>query len=435
MRHSVLSQGCPLGNHIPDWNDLVYRGDFRGALARLHATNNFPEFTGHTCPAPCEDACVLTINDDAVTIKQVEKEIIDRAWSEGWIEPVRAAASTGRSVAVVGSGPAGLAVAQQLVRVGHAVTVYERDDRAGGLLRYGIPDFKLEKIQVERRVKQLEAEGVTFKLGVNVGGETTLDDLRNAHDAVCLAVGAQKPRDMPIQGRELAGVHLAMDYLTQQNRVVAGDAVSGQITAKGKRVVILGGGDTGADCLGTAHRQGAAEVHHFHYKPAPPEMRTEEMPWPWYPMILRESSSHEEGGERDWAVLCKAFEGSNGKLERLRCVRVRWDVGPDGRAQMIEIDGSEFHIDADLALIAIGFVGAEAEPLGDALSTTRRGTVESDDAFRTNLPGVFACGDARRGASLVVWAIWEGREVARAVDTYLMGSSSLPSSPNPNPIS
>ena len=435
-------KGCPLGNHIPDWNDLIYTGDFAKAIARLHETNNFPEFTGKTCPAPCEDACVLAINDDPVTIKQIEKQIVDRAWNEGWIGPVIAPKKTGRKVAVVGSGPAGLAMAQQLCRAGHDVTVMERDDRIGGLLRYGIPDFKLEKNNVDRRVTQMRAEGVTFQTGVNVGKDITLDALRLSYDAVCLAVGAQKPRDMPIPGRELAGVHYAMPYLTHANRAVAGDVMDGQISAAGKNVIILGGGDTGADCLGTAHRQGAAKVHHFHYKPAPPEARTEEMPWPWIPMIHRDSSSHEEGGERGFSVVAKAFEGENGHVTQLRAVRVEWATNDAGRRVMQEVPGSEFTLPADLILIAIGFDGAEVAGLDDGaqdaggmpLATTGRGTVQADERFRTSVPGVFTCGDARRGASLVVWAIWEGREAARTVDEYLMGKSELPSSPNPDPL-
>lgn len=429
-------KGCPLGNHIPDWNDFVFRGDMTEALRRLHETNNFPEFTGHTCPAPCEDACVLAINDSAVTIKQIEKEIIDRGWEAGLIHPVHAARSTGRNVAIVGSGPAGLAAAQQLVRAGHGVTVFERDDRAGGLLRYGIPDFKLEKKLVERRVEQLAAEGVVFRTGVTVGKDVTMDELERTFDAVCIATGALKPREMPVPGRELGGVHLAMDYLEGQNRVVAGLLAAAPISAAGKNVVILGGGDTGADCLGTAHRQGAAHVRHYHYKPAAPADRPEDTPWPWVPMTLRDSSSHEEGGERGFNVVAKSFEGENGVVKRMRCVHVEWRT-EGGRLAMHEVPGSEFTVDADLVLIAIGFAGTEHEALGAAapLQITPRGTFVADGQFRTTKPGVFACGDARRGASLVVWAIWEGREAARAIDLYLMGETSLPTSPNENPIS
>lgn len=430
-------KGCPLGNLIPDWNDAVYRGDMAGALARLHETNNFPEFTGHTCPAPCEDACVLSINDAPVTIKQIEREIIDRGWDAGLIMPVRAAAETGRSVAVVGSGPAGLALAQQLRRAGHGVTVFERADKPGGLLRYGIPDFKLEKLQVERRVEQMRAEGVVFRTGVSVGKDATLDELERSFDAVCIATGALAAREMPIPGRELQGVHLAMTYLEAGNRAVAGEALPAHLSAKDKHVVILGGGDTGADCLGTAHRQGAKHTRHYHYKPAPPSERGEgDAPWPWVPMVLRDSSSHEEGGERDFSVVTKAFEGENGVLQRLRLVRVEW-VKDGGRTRMREVEGSEFVVPADLALIAIGFEGTEHQALGagPSLGVSARHTLVADEQFRTTRPGVFACGDARRGASLVVWAIWEGRECARAVDLYLMGKTSLPTSPNSNPIS
>lgn len=410
-------QGCPLGNHVPDWNELVYSRRFREASERLHATNNFPEFTGRICPAPCEDACVLEMQGSAVTIRQIEKQIVDHAFAEGWIRPRRAPKRTGKRVAVIGSGPGGLACAQELARAGHEVTVFERDDRIGGLLRYGIPDFKMEKVLIDRRVAQMRAEGVRFVTRANVGSAAlpaarVLED----HDATVLAVGALAARELPIPGRELDGVHLAMDYLTQQNRLVAGDPVPREISAAGKRVVILGGGDTGADCLGTAHRQGAREVHHFHYKPPPPDARTDEMPWPHVAMTLRPSSSHEEGGVRDWSVLAKSLEGENGRVQRLRCVRVEWD-----EQGMREVPGSELAIDAELVLIAIGFAGPERSPLLDTLGVDlgSRGTIRVDARRMTSVPSVFACGDATRGASLVVWAIQEGRETARAVHEWL----------------
>lgn len=419
--------GCPLGNVIPDWNDHVYRDRWHAAIAALHATNNFPEMTGRVCPAPCEEACVLNIEGTPVTIKQIEHQIADRAWDEGWIVPLPADQRTGKRVAIVGSGPAGLACAQELARAGHEVVVFERDDRIGGLLRYGIPDFKLEKHHVDRRVAQMEAEGVTFRTGVRVGVDVAMSELRAEHDAVVLAIGATRARDLAIPGRELDGVHLAMEFLPQQNKVVAGDVVAEQILATGKKVVILGGGDTGSDCLGTSLRQGAASVTQIELMPRPPEQRTDAMPWPEWPMILRTSTSHEEGGEREFAILTRAFEGSDGKLERIRAVRVEWD----GRS-MREIEGSELTIEADLCLLAMGFVGPEREgPITQLeLSLSERGSVLADDQrFAASADGVFACGDARRGQSLVVWAIWEGREAARAVDAFLMGESRIPSSP------
>jgi glutamate synthase (NADPH/NADH) small chain len=423
--------GCPLGNVIPDWNDHVYRDRWQAAIASLHATNNFPEVTGRICPAPCEEACVLNIPGTPVTIKQIEHQIADRAWDEGWVKPQPPERRTGRRIAIVGSGPAGLAAAQQLARAGHDVTVFERDDRIGGLLRYGIPDFKMEKHHIDRRIAQMEAEGVVFRPSVNVGVDVTVEQLTAEHDAVILAVGATQARDLPIPGRELDGVCFAMEFLPQQNKVVAGDRVDGQITATNKKVVILGGGDTGSDCLGTSLRQGAASVLQIELMPRPPEERTGEMPWPEWPMILRTSTSHEEGGEREWAILTKAFEGGNGKLERIRAVRVEWEKDADGRLRMREVPDSELVIEADLCLLAMGFVGPEKslpEQLGLAL--TERGNVSADDErFATSRDKVFVCGDARRGQSLVVWAIWEGREAARAVDAYLMGESRLPSSP------
>jgi len=428
--------GCPLGNRIPDWNELVHRGRFREAFDALHATNNFPEVTGRICPAPCEDACVLALDGDAVTIRQIEKHIADVGFDEGWVRPVRPAPPTGKRVAVVGSGPAGLAAAQQLARVGHEVVVFERDDRPGGLLRYGIPDFKLDKGVLDARLAQLDAEGVTFECGVDVGTDVTADELAERFDAVLLAIGAQRPRRMEIPGADLDGVVFAMDYLTGHNRAVAGDGPP-PIDARGKRVVILGGGDTGADCLGTAHRQGAASVHHFHYKPPPPTERTPEMPWPFVPMVLRQSSSHEEGGVRGFSVTTKAFLGDDaGRLRAMRVVDVEWVPGDDGRPRMEERPGTEREIPVDLALIAIGFVGPEGRQLVDGLGagTGGRGTVEIDDDYRTAAPRVFACGDATRGASLVVWAIWEGREAAQRIDQALMGSSRLPTNPHPHPL-
>ncbi|MEM9195096.1 MAG: glutamate synthase subunit beta [Myxococcota bacterium] len=423
-------QGCPLGNQIPEWNDAVYRGNYHEAAERLLATNNFPEFTGATCPAPCEDACVLDLHGAPVTIKQIEKQI---ATEDAVYEPKLPRHRTNHRVAVIGSGPAGLAAAQQLRRAGHAVTVFERDDRLGGLLRYGIPDFKLEKTLVDRRLAQLRAEGVEFRTGVDVGKDIPGDELLRAHDAVLVAVGAQEPRQMSIPGSELPGVVPAMEYLTAQNRAVAGQVLPVGLNARGRRVVILGGGDTGADCLGTAHRQGAAEVTHFHYKPAPPVRRTEDTPWPWVPLLLRDSSSHQEGGTRAFGVVAKAFEG-DGRLERLRVATVDWEEQADGLS-MVERPGTEELIDVDLCLIAIGFVGVTPSPLYAQLGIgAAPRLLHGDDRFRGTTPGVFVCGDARRGASLVVWAIWEGREAARSVDRYLMGESQLPTSPNLHPL-
>lgn len=424
-------QGCPLGNIIPDWNDLVYRGRWKEALAELHATNNFPEFTGKLCPAPCESACVLGINQDPVTIKRVEETIALRGWDEGWIVPEPPLFRTGKRVAIVGSGPAGLAAAQQLNRAGHTVTVFERDDRIGGLLRYGIPDFKMEKRFLDRRLQQMEAEGVIFRPGVNVGVDLPAAELRASFDAIVLAGGCTVPRDLPVPGRELDGIHFAMEYLPQQNRRVAGiwPEDRPQITAKDKRVVILGGGDTGADCLGTAHRQGARSVHQFEILPRPPETRDETMPWPLYPMIFRTSSAHEEGGERDWCICTRAFSGSNGHVEKLHAVRVAWHMDADGRRTMVEIPGSEFEMEVDLVLLALGFVYPQKEGLLADLGVEldARGNVKATtDSYATSVPGVFACGDMRRGQSLIVWAIAEGREAAHYVDAYLMGASSLP---------
>ena len=427
-------KGCPLGNIIPDWNDFVYRHRWEDAIERLHSTNNFPEFTGRVCPAPCEEACVLNINESPVTIKQIEKQIIDRAFQEGWVRPQIADEKTGKKVAIVGSGPAGMACAQQLARAGHEVTLFERADRIGGLLRYGIPDFKMEKHLIDRRMEQMEAEGVTFRTGVNVGEDVTVEQLRGEFDAVVLATGATAARNLEVPGRELEGIHLAMDFLPQQNKVVAGDDVQDQIRAEGKSVVILGGGDTGSDCLGTSNRQGATAVHQFELMPKPPESRKDEdvAPWPHWPMVLRTSSSHEEGVTRDWCINTKKFTGDeNGHVRKLHGVRLEWEPATDGgRPKMVEVPGSEFEIDADLVLLAMGFLGPERLLLDSlGVDLDGRGNVVADHSYATNVPGVFACGDARRGQSLVVWAIWEGREAARGVDEFLMGHTTLPASP------
>src|SRR5262245_44841095 len=377
-------KGCPLGNIIPDWNDLVYRSRWKEAIQRLHSTNNFPEFTGRVCPAPCEEACVLNINDDPVTIKQIEKQIIDHAFAEGWVTPQPE--RTGKRVAVVGSGPAGLACAQQLARAGHDVTVYERADRIGGLLRYGIPDFKMEKHLVDRRMEQMRAEGVTFVTGVNIGFDVPTAELRTSFDAICLAGGATQPRDLPIPGRELEGIHFAMEFLPQQNKVVAGDSVANQLTAHGKRVVILGGGDTGSDCLGTSNRQGAISVHQFELLPRPPDERTEEMPWPSWPMIFRTSSSHEEGVIRDFSINTKCFSGENGRVKQLHGVRLEWLPGDNGRPRMAEIPGSEFILDCDLVLLALGFLGPERRgPIADlGVQLDERGNALADRNYMTS---------------------------------------------------
>jgi glutamate synthase (NADPH/NADH) small chain len=423
-------KGCPLGNIIPDWNDLVYRNRWKEAVERLHSTNNFPEFTGRICPAPCEEACVLNINDDPVTIKNIEKNIIDYAFKEGWVTPALPDKKTGKTVAVIGSGPAGMACAQQLARAGHDVTLFERADRIGGLLRYGIPDFKMEKHLIDRRMAQMAAEGVTFKPGVHVGVTVKADELRRQFDAVVLSGGATKPRDLPVPGRELTGIHFAMEFLPLQNKVVAGDTVKGQIMATGKRVVILGGGDTGSDCLGTSNRHGATSVHNFELLPEPPKDRPPHV-WPNWPMILRTSSSHEEGVVRDFSINTKAFLGDGkGNVRAMRCVRLEW-ITENGRPTMKEVAGSEFELPCELVLLALGFLGPEPDTaiaqLGCEL--TERGNVKAGPDYQTTVPGVFTCGDMRRGQSLVVWAIWEGRECARGVDAWLMGETSLPSSP------
>ena len=421
--------GCPLGNLIPEWNDLVWRDDWETAIERLHATNNFPEFTGRLCPAPCEPACVLSINDDAVTIKQVEVSIIDRAFEEGWVRAAPPAHRTGKKVAVVGSGPAGLACAQQLNRAGHRVTVYERDDRIGGLLRYGIPDFKLEKWVLDRRIDLLSAEGVAFETGYDIGVDITGAELRARFDAVVLTMGAGQPRDLPVPGRELDGVHFAMEYLPQQNRRVAGELIgeAQTITARGRKVIILGGGDTGADCLGNVHREGCASVHQFELLPPPPDTRGADNPWPQWSIIMRSSAAHEEGGVRDYSIQTTALSGSDGRVERLHAIRVETRK-VDGRLQFVPVEGSDFTIEADLVLLAMGFLGPVRPGLVEELGVDldNRGNIVTDADYQTTVPGVFAAGDARRGQSLIVWAIAEGRQAARGCDRVLMGSTRLP---------
>jgi len=425
-------RACPLGNLIPDWNDLVYKGQWERALAALHATNNFPEFTGRICPAPCEASCTLSINQDPVTIEYIEKAISDRGWQEGWIQPQPPATRTGKKVAVIGSGPSGMAAAQQINRAGHLVTVFERDNYIGGLLRLGIPDFKLEKHVVERRVEQMKAEGITFRTGTAVGRDVTADQLRSEFDAVLLCIGSTIPRNLDVPGRELNGVHFAMEYLTQQNKLNAGESVSPEerITAEGKRVVILGGGDTGADCLGTAHRQGAEIVRQYELLPEPPTTRPGNNPWPQWPLVMRSSAAHEEGGVRDYNISTKSFSGSNGTVEKLHAVRLNWQADANGRMQMAEIAGSEFDVDADLVLLALGFLHPQkagiVEDLG--LELDPRGNIKTDANKMSSVPGVFAAGDASRGQSLVVWALSEGREAARGLDLYLMGETELPRS-------
>ena len=433
------NNGCPVNNIIPDFNDLVYRGDWKNAIDVLHQTNNFPEFTGRVCPAPCEAACTLNVNDDAVGIKSIEHAIIDRAWAEGWVKPRPAAVKTGKKVAVVGSGPAGLAASQQLARAGHDVTLFEKNSRIGGLLRYGIPDFKMEKSHIDRRIEQMQAEGVVFRTGVLVGAlpegskvtndakeSISAEQLQSEFDAVLLTGGAEVSRDLPVPGRELAGVHFAMEFLPMQNKVVAGDKLKGQIRADGKHVVVIGGGDTGSDCVGTSNRHGAASVTQFELMPMPPEQENRPLTWPYWPYKLRTSSSHEEGCEREFAIATKEFVGTKGKLTALRTVRVEWKDG-----KMIEVPGSEKDVKADLVLLAMGFVspvasvleafGVERDARGNAKAAT-----DSAQAYKTNVDKVFAAGDMRRGQSLIVWAIREGRQAARAVDSYLMGRSDLP---------
>ncbi len=433
------NSGCPVNNIIPDFNDLVYRGDWADAMRVLHSTNNFPEFTGRVCPAPCEAACTLNVNDDPVGIKSIEHAIIDRAWAEGWVKPQPPKARTGKKVAVVGSGPAGLAAAQQLARAGHDVTVFEKNSRLGGLLRYGIPDFKMEKSHIDRRVEQMKAEGVEFRTGVLVGAlpkdskvtndaRQTIgaDELKAEFDAVLLTGGAEQSRDLPVPGRDLDGVHYAMEFLPQQNRIVAGDKLKGQIRADGKHVIVIGGGDTGSDCVGTSNRHGAASVTQFELMPMPPEQENKPLVWPYWPTKLRTSSSHEEGCEREFAIATKSFNGNKGKLTGLTTVEVQWVNG-----KMVEVPGSEKEWKADLVLLAMGFVSPVASVL-EAFGVERdnRGNAKASTDFtggyQTSVDKVFAAGDMRRGQSLVVWAIREGRQAARSVDEYLMGASELP---------
>ena len=420
--------GCPLGNLIPEWNDLVFRDNWREASERLHATNNFPEFTGRLCPAPCEAACVVAINQDAVTIKQVEVEIADRAFAQGLITPQSPARLSGKTVAVIGSGPAGLAAAQQLARAGHTVAIYERADKLGGLLRYGIPEFKMEKIHIDRRLEQLEAEGIKFRTGVEIGIDIDAKELKKKYDAVVLAVGATAWRDLAIPGRELSGIYQAMEYLPPANKVALGEMTSSPIDAKGKNVVIIGGGDTGADCLGTAHRQGANSVTQLEIMPTPPNARNEQQPWPTYPMIYRVTSAHEEGGERLYSVNTQKFIGENSQVTGLELIEVELTKG-----KFEQIKGSEKIIPADLVLLALGFVGPEKAPFIDQLNLEldARGNIARNSEFQTNIEGIFVCGDAGRGQSLIVWGIAEGRSAAANVDKYLIGETNLPSPVEP----
>ncbi|HUA52987.1 MAG TPA: glutamate synthase subunit beta [Candidatus Sulfotelmatobacter sp.] len=428
--------GCPVNNLIPDWNDLVYRNRWREALDTLHSTNNFPEFTGRICPAPCEEACVLNINDQSVTIKTIECAIVDKGWQEGWIVPRPAARKTGKRVAVVGSGPAGMACAQQLARAGHAVTLYEKSDRIGGLLRYGIPDFKMEKHLIDRRMTQMAAEGVEFRPNTHIGGNLPAPRLVEEFDAVVLSGGAEAPRDLPVPGRELDGVHFAMDFLTQQNKRIAGDAedtahanTGAPISAKGKHVIVIGGGDTGSDCIGTSFRQGAKSVTQLEILARPPEHENKPLVWPDWPLKMRTSSSQEEGAERDWSVVTKSLSGKAGKVTALNAVRVDWRKGADSKVAMVELPNSAFELKADLVLLAMGFLHPVHHGMLEQLDVARdpRGNVQADTVrYQTSNEKVFAAGDMRRGQSLVVWAIREGRQCARAVDQFLMGKTDLP---------
>ena len=426
--------GCPVNNMIPDWNNLVYQDQWRLALETLHSTNNFPEFTGRICPAPCEASCTLNIDDNPVTIKTIECQIVDRGWEEGWIQPQPPAHKSGKNVAVVGSGPAGLACAQQLARAGHSVTLFEKSDRVGGLLRYGIPDFKMEKQTIDRRMRQMEAEGVVFRTGVEVGAAISVPMLLQDYDALVMSGGAEAPRDLAVPGRELSGIHYAMDFLVQQNKRLAGDdeahaAPRGTISAKGKHVIVIGGGDTGSDCIGTSNRQGAASVTQLEILAQPPDKENKALTWPDWPLKLRTSSSQEEGCGRDFSVLTKRAIGADGKLAALECVRVEWTKDSSGRVQMVEVADSAFQLKADLVLLAMGFTGPRVpglvEQSGAALDP--RGNVRANTLdYKTSVPKVFSCGDMRRGQSLVVWAIREGRQCARAVDEFLTGASDLP---------
>jgi glutamate synthase (NADPH) small chain len=414
--------GCPVNNIIPDWNDLAYRDEWKEAIRVLHSTNNFPEFTGRICPAPCEAACVLGINEPPVTIKVIEKTIVEHAWKEGWIKPEIPETRTGKRIAVVGSGPAGLAAAQQLNRAGHSVVLFEKADRIGGLLRYGIPDFKMEKNVLDRRLEQMAAEGVRFETCAHVGGNVPVQDLRKEFDAILLAGGAENPRDLNVPGRELKGIHFAMDFLPQQNKRNAGDDVRDQILATDKRVIIIGGGDTGADCLGTCHRQKAREIHQFEIMPMPPQERASSTPWPMWPLQLRTESAHEEGGRRHWAIATTRFTGDeNGRVKQLHAIR----VGPAPKFE--PMPGTEFPMDADLVLLALGFTGPVKKGMIEQLGVNldARGNVATNGSYMSSEPGIFAAGDARRGQSLVVWAISEGRSAARAMDQYLMGHTHL----------
>jgi glutamate synthase (NADPH/NADH) small chain len=427
-------QGCPVNNQIPDFNELVHRDHWKAALENLQSTNNFPEFTGRVCPAPCEASCTLNIPDTPVTIKTIECQIVDRGWQEGWIRPEPSARGTGKRVAVVGSGPAGLACAQQLARAGHAPTVFEKSDRIGGLLRYGIPDFKMEKPLIDRRIRQMEGEGVIFRTNFEVGVNVSVQRLLDDYDVMVFAGGAENPRDLPVPGRELDGVHFAMEFLVQQNKRNAGDsealaAPAGTISAAGKHVVVIGGGDTGSDCIGTSNRHGAASVVQLEIMPRPPERENKAATWPDWPLKLRTSSSHEEGCERDFAVTTKRLIGQDGRVTAIECARLEWVSGPDGRLQMQEVEGSTFQLKADLVLLAMGFVGPRHPGLIEqaGVELDPRGNVRANVVdYRTSSPNIFSCGDMRRGQSLVVWAIREGRQCARAVDEYLMGTTRLP---------
>ncbi len=423
------SFGCPLGNQIPEWNELIYNGHWKEACDLLHSTNNFPEFTGRLCPALCEAACTLNLDQDSVTIRQNEYTIVERGWQEGWVLPRPPKAETGKSVAVIGSGPAGMAAAQQLRRAGHKVALFDKSPRLGGILRFGIPDYKLEKSIIDRRLEQMKAEGVIFEPNVNVGVDVSPAYLMNRYDAVCICTGSSVPRDLPVPGRELDGVHFAMEYLVQQNLRVAGLPVNEtEITAKNKRVVVIGGGDTGADCLGTALRQGAISVHQFEIMPRPPAKRDTTTPWPQWPYMLRSSTSHEEGGERRWCVATEKFTGSDGKLTGLNGYEVSWSTDEDGRQRMNKLEGSEFEMDCDMVLLAMGFVHPQRIGLVEQLGLTLdpRGNIATGEDMMTSTQGVFAAGDARSGQSLVVWAMMAGRRMAHFVDKYIMGDSALP---------